>query len=63
MNAQDQAAARNDGQRGERASRRFRMRHVALAAFIAVMAVAATTAVMIGGSEPAHACLLPGIPC
>ena len=30
---------------------------------IAAVAAVTTTVVMIAGSEPAHACLLPGIPC
>ena len=63
MNTQEQATARKEGQCPESANRKVRLRHVAFAAFIAAIAVVTTTVVMIGGSEPAHACLLPGIPC
>ena len=63
MNTREQATTRKSGQRGAGGSGKIRLRHVAFAAFIAAIAVVTTTVVMIGGSEPAHACLLPGIPC
>ena len=63
MNTREQATTRKSGQRAASGNRKIRLRHVAFAAFIAAIAVVTTTVVMIGGSEPAHACLLPGIPC
>ena len=63
MNTREQATTRKMGQRAASANGKIRLRHVAFAAFIAAIAAVTTTVVMIGGSEPAHACLLPGIPC
>jgi len=63
MNAQEQAINRQNEQRAETRHRRIRPRHAALIAFAAAVAIVSTTVVMIGGSAPAHACLLPGIPC
>ena len=63
MNAQEQATNPKNEQRAGSQHGKFRLRHVALFAFIAAVAVVSTTVVMIGGSAPAHACLLPGIPC
>ena len=63
MNAQEQVINRQNEQRAETRHRKFRLRHAALIAFIAAVAIVSTTVVMIGGSAPAHACLLPGIPC
>ncbi|MDD9990532.1 MAG: hypothetical protein OXP75_01910 [Rhodospirillales bacterium] len=63
MNAQEQATNRKNEQRVGSPHRKIRLRHAALFAFIGAIAVVATTVVMIGGSAPAHACLLPGIPC
>lgn len=60
MNTQEQGITRKNDQRVDSANRNMWLRG---AAFVAVVAVVATTVVMIGGSEPAHACLLPGIPC
>ena len=63
MNTQGQATSSKNGQRAESGNRSFRLRHAAFIAVIAAIAIVTTTVVMIGGSEPAHACLLPGIPC
>ena len=63
MKTQQQATDRNNAQRADNGSRRVRMRQAAFAVAVAAVAIAATTLVMIGGSEPAHACLFPGIPC
>ena len=63
MNKQEQATACNNGQRTESGNRKIRARHIAFAALVAAIAVVTTTLVMVAGSEPAHACLLPGIPC
>ena len=60
---QEPAIARTNGQRGGSSSRKFRLRTAAFITIIAAIAVVTTTVVMIGGSAPAHACLLPGIPC
>lgn len=63
MNTQEQATTRMNGQRAESGIRNFRLRQAAMIAIIAAIAVVTTTVVAIGGSAPAHACLLPGIPC
>ena len=63
MNTQVQETTRENGQRADSGSRNVRLRTAALIAVIAAIAMVTTTVVMIGGSAPAHACLLPGIPC
>ena len=63
MNTQERATTRKNGQRAESANRKLRLRHAVAVAIIAAIAVVTTTVVMVGGSEPAHACLLPGFPC
>ena len=63
MNTQEQAIACTNGQRSDSGSRNVRLRAAAFIAIIAAIAIVTTTVVMIGGSAPAHACLLPGIPC
>ena len=63
MKSQQQPTDRNNGQGAENGNRSVRMRRAVFAAAVAAVAVVATTVVLIGGSEPAHACLLPGIPC
>ena len=63
MNMQEQAIARENGQRADSGNRNIRLRTAAFVAIIAAIVVVTTTVVMIGGSAPAHACLLPGIPC
>ena len=63
MNMQEQAIASSNGQQGGSRSRNVRLRTATFVAIIAAIAVVTTTVVMIGGSAPAHACLLPGIPC
>ena len=63
MNAQKRAISHTNRQHAETPNRKVRLRHAAFIAFIAAIAAVTTTVVMIAGSEPAHACLLPGIPC
>lgn len=63
MNTQMQAIARRNEQRRDSGCRNVRLRTAAFIAVIAAIAVVTTTVVMIGGSAPAQACLLPGIPC
>lgn len=63
MNTQLQATTRENGQRADSGNRNVRLRTAAFVAVIAAIAMVTTTVVMIGGSAPAHACLLPGIPC
>ena len=63
MNAQERAISHTNGQHVETRNRKVRLRHAAFIALIAAVAAVTTTVVMIAGSEPAHACLLPGIPC
>ena len=63
MNTQLQATTRTNGQRADSGSRNVRLRTAAFIAIIGAIAVVTTTVAMIGGSAPAHACLLPGIPC
>ena len=63
MNTQEQAITRENGQRGDSGRRNVRLRTAAFIAIIGAVAVVTTTVVIIGGSAPAHACLLPGFPC
>ena len=63
MNTQAQAATRKNGQHSESWNRNVRLRHAAAIAVVAAVAAVTTAVVIIGGSAPAHACLLPGIPC
>lgn len=63
MNTQLQATARTNGERADSGRRNVRLRTAAFVAVIAAIAMVTTTVVTIGGSAPAHACLLPGIPC
>ena len=63
MNTQGQANSGKNGQPAGSGNRNFRLRHAAFIAAIGAIAIVATTVVMVGGSTPAHACLLPGIPC
>ena len=63
MNTQEQATTRKNGQHSESGNRNVRLRRAAAIAVIAAIAAVTTAVVMIGGSAPAHACLLPGIPC
>lgn len=63
MNTQMQATACTNGERADSGSRNVWLRTAAFVAVIAAVAMVTTTVVMIGGSAPAHACLLPGIPC
>ena len=63
MNTQEQATTRMNGQHSESGNRNVRLRRGAAIAVIAAIAAVTTAVVMIGGSAPAQACLLPGIPC
>ena len=63
MNAQERAISHTNGHHAETRNRKVRLHHAAFIAFIAAIAAVTTTVVMIAGSEPAQACLLPGIPC
>ncbi|MCY4407971.1 MAG: hypothetical protein OXC15_16510 [Rhodospirillaceae bacterium] len=63
MNAQERVISHTSEQHAETRNRKVRLHHAAFIAFIAAIAAVTTTVVMIAGSEPAHACLLPGIPC
>ena len=63
MNTQERAISHTNGQHGRSRIDKVRLRHAAFIAAIAAIAVVTTTVAMIAGSEAAHACLLPGIPC
>ena len=63
MNTREQATTRKTGQRAASGNRKIRLRHVAFVAIIGAIAAVTTSVVLIGGSAPAQACLLPGIPC
>ena len=63
MRTQENAANRETGQRMDGGNRKLWSRRVAFVALIAAVVAVTTSVTIVGGSEPANACLIFEVIC